>query len=132
MTFPDVIALTRAYITPLVAPVNVVSRVPDPRPAQLVQVRRVGGLAEVPVRDQARMDFFSWDTTDQTSMNRALTIRSAIWALKGNDILGVMVYDIEEFLGPRLDDDPITHSPRTWMTLQLTVRADDVTPAPAS
>lgn len=124
MSYPDALPLLRTYLLPIVAPVPVVTRVPDPRPERLVQVRRVGGPALVPVRDQARIDVFTWDPDDSPAMALALTVREAVWALAGTSTLGPQVYRIEEFLGPRMADDPITHSPRTWATYELTIRAD--------
>ena len=131
MAFPDVVGLTIAYLGPIITPTAVVSRIPKPRPVELVQVRRVGGPALPPVRDQARLDIFCWAATEPDAMALAGTVRSALWALSGNDLLGPMVYEVAEFLGPRQDDDPITGTPRVWMTQSLAVRADDaIQPAP--
>lgn len=131
MAFPDVNALLIAYLDPLVDPVGVVSRVPDPRPARLVQVRRVGGAALPPVRDTARVDVWCWDTTDRRAMELALAVRGHVWKLAGTALLGPMCYRVQEFLAPRLDDDPVTNSPRVWATYSLDVRANDaIQPAP--
>lgn len=131
MAFPDANALLIAYLTPLRAPVKVVSRVPDPRPVQLVQVRRVGGAALWPVRDQARLDVWVWAATDQAAMALALAVRADVWKLAGTSLLGPACYRVQEFLAPRLDDDPVTNSPRAWATYQLDLRANDViSPAP--
>lgn len=131
MAFPDVNALLIAYLDPLVTPVDVVSRVPDPRPARLVQVRRVGGAALAPVRDTARLDVWCWDTSDARAMQLALAVRGHIWKLSGTALLGPVCYRVQEFLAPRLDDDPVTNSPRVWATYSLDVRANDaIQPAP--
>lgn len=131
MAFPDANALLIAYLTPLVDPVPVVSRVPDPRPP-LVQVRRVGGAALMPVRDTARLDVLCWEATDLEAMDLALTVRAAVWALQGTSLLGgVPCYRVQEFLSPRLNDDPVTNSPRAWATYALDLRADDVVPPAA-
>lgn len=131
--FPDVTGALISYLAPLVAPVRVVSRVPDPRPARLVQVRRVGGAATPPVRDAARMDVWCWGAIDESAMELALAVRAHVWALSGTTLLGpgMTCYEVSEFLGPRLDDDPITNSPRAWATYSLLVRADSaINPAP--
>lgn len=131
MAFPDANGLLIAYLTPLRAPVPVVSRVPDPRPSQLIQVRRVGGGALWPVRDSARLDIWAWAPDDKTAMDLALAVRADIWKLAGTQLLGVPCYRVQEFLAPRLDDDPVTNSPRAWATYSLDVRASDViSPAP--
>lgn len=130
--WPDPDSLLHAYLAPLLAPVAVVSRVPDPRPAQLVQVRRVGGNALLPVRDSARMDIWAWAPTDTDAMGLALAVRAAVWALAGTNLLGgVVCYRVQEFMAPRLDEDPITGSPRAWATYALDLRANAaITPAP--
>lgn len=122
--YPDLYPALRAYLLPIIAPVDVVTRIPDPRPETLLQIRRVGGQALVPVRDRVRMDVWSWAPTDEQAMDLALGVREAIWALAGTTTLGIRVYRVEEFLGPRHDDDPNTSSPRVWMTPELTIRAD--------
>jgi hypothetical protein len=131
MAFPDVVALAVDYLAPVVAPVPVSTRVPNPRPTHFVQVRRVGGTALLPVRDQVRLDVFCWASTEPGAMGLALEVREALWALSGNDELGLVVYAVGEFMGPRQDDDPVTGVPRVWATYSLSVRAEDaIRPAP--
>lgn len=135
MAFPDPLGDLIVYLTPLVAPVQVTTRVPPdsaPRPP-LVQLRRVGGTAQIPVRDTPRVDVFCWHNTDPEAMDLALAVRAHIWALAGGDDLGYPCYLVEEFLGPRQADDPADGIPRVWATYALTVRADDaVVPNPAA
>jgi hypothetical protein len=131
VAFPDVAGLVISYLDGLVAD-PVASRVPDPRPARFVQVRRIGGLAQEPVRDRARLDVHCWAGTDPDAMALALDIRAHMWALSGTDLLGPMTYQVGEFLSPRHQDDDLTGNPRVWATYELTVRADDVIqPAPS-
>jgi hypothetical protein len=131
VSWPDANQLLITYLTPIVAPVGVVARVPDPRPETFVQVRRVGGAALVPVRDTARLDVWCWAPTDQAAMDLARAVRTAVWALSGTALLGPVCYRVQEFLGPRLDDDPVTGSPRVWATYALDLRANDaIQPAP--
>ena len=96
-----------------------------------MQVRRVGGAAAPPVRDSARLDVVCWDPDDEGAMALATEIRTAVWALSGTSLLGPMCYRVQEFLAPRLDDDPVTNSPRAWATYALDIRANDaIQPAP--
>jgi len=125
MAFPDAVALVVAYLDPLTA-ATVASRVPNPRPTQLVQVRRVGGLPLPPVRDVARLDVICWEITDAKAWTLAATIREAVWALAGTTLLGPVTYSVSEFMGPRQSDDSDTGTPRVWMTFELALRADDV------
>lgn len=125
MSYPDVVALLRDYLLPIVTPRQVAARVPDPRPAEWVQIRRVGGGQLRPVRDRARVDVFAWAATEPAATSLADTLRVAIHALAGTTLLGPTVYRVDEFLGPRMDDDPLTGRPRVWATYTLDVRADD-------
>lgn len=131
MTWPDAVGLVVAYLDQALTPTLVASRVPEDRPDEFVQVRRVGGPATPPVRDQARLDVFTWAVTDPEAMDLAYTVREALWLLPGTDLLGPVVYRIEEFLGPRQDDDVVTGTPRVWATYSLTLRANNaIQPAP--
>lgn len=125
MAWPDAVQLVIAYLEPQLAPVPVASRVPESRPTRFAQVRRVGGTPLVPVRDQARLDVFCWDDDEPGAMALALEVRELIWALAGTDLLGPMVYRVEETLGPRQDDDEMTGTPRVWATYSLAIRADE-------
>lgn len=122
-TFPDVVALLIGYLDGLVTPVPVSSGVPNPRPATFVQVRRVGGPFEWPVRDRARVDIITWAPDEGTAHDLCQTMRSAAHDLRGTATLGAVCYEVEEFLGPRQDDDELTGTPRYWMTLAFTLRA---------
>jgi hypothetical protein len=124
MAFADPVALVVTHLEPLLAPVAVVSRVPNPRPPTFAQVRRVGGTP-LTVRDQARLDVFTWAPTEPEAMALALDIRSKLWALAGKTVGGVPVYRVDEFMGVRQEDDAKTGTPKTWATYSLTIRADD-------
>ncbi|WP_432159217.1 hypothetical protein [Streptomyces sp. bgisy153] len=126
MAWPDAVALTIAYLTPIAAPAQVASRAPEqaaPRDP-LVQVRRVGGSTLL-VRDVARLDVFAWAPTEAEAWPLALTVRSAMWALNGTTLLGPTCYRVEEFLSPRQFDDPASGTPRVWATYELALRADE-------
>lgn len=125
MAYPDVIALLYTYLKPIVTPVAVASRIPDPRPGSLVQIRRVGGTQLRPVRDQPRVDAICWADTDPHAWTLADTVRRSIHALAGTTLLGPMCYRVDEFLGPTQIDDPLTGSPRVMATYSFTIRADD-------
>lgn len=125
MPFPDPTALLIAHIAPLVAPTPVASRVPNPRPAAFVQIRRGGGTATPPVRDSPAMDVLSWAPDQPTATATLATIRAAIWALPNVTDFGATVYRVEERLGPSQINDPDTGTPLCWMTVVIDIRADD-------
>lgn len=125
MAFPDVNA---DLITYLVAEtgMTIQSDVPNPRPVEFAQVRRLGGLAEYPVVEVARFDIFTWADTTPRVMELLLDIRAAVWRLGGGVDLGYQVYRVSEFLGPTLTQDPQTATPQGWYRPEITIRANDV------
>ena len=101
--------------------VPVVTRVPDPRPAVFLQVRRVGGTAEL-VWDRPRLDVFAWAGSDEAAHDLAMAARAALHDLQGTTHLGAACYQATEFLGPRRADDEVTGTPRVWLTVDLSLR----------
>ncbi|HEY1395020.1 hypothetical protein [Roseateles sp.] len=122
-TYPDIVALLVAYLDPLTT-VQVASDVPNPRPPELIQVRRVGGTQLRPVRDKPRVDFTCWAATSPRAHEIADLVRNAVHQLAGTTTLGPVVYRVEEVLGPRQLDDPLTRTPRVLQTQSIEVRAD--------
>lgn len=134
MPYPDSLRLVIDYLQPLLDPVPVSSRVPQesaPRGPH-VTVRLVGGAALPPVRDRARLDVFAWDVDEHAAMQLGLRVRAALWLLAGTTLLdGVPCYRVSEFMGLRQSDDTPSGTARTWMTVELDVRADPaINPAP--
>lgn len=124
MAYPDLVELLRPYLLPiLVTPVA--SEVPDPRPDKWTQLRDVGGTQVRPVRDQQRLDVFSWALTEIDARDLADLTRRSIHALKGTVLSTTVVYRIEETMRPRPNKDPLTGRPRYWATYSILVRADD-------
>lgn len=125
MAYADVLALVITYLNGLHS-VPVASRVPSPRPSEWIQVRHVGGTQLRPVRDVVRLDVFYWHNDgDAAAMDGAQQVRLEIHALAKTSTLGIVCYRVEETLGPRPIDDPLTGAARAWATYALTVRADD-------
>lgn len=127
MAFADVVALTIAYLDPIVA-VPVSSRVPNPKPDEFIQVRRVGGTSIVPFRESVVLDVWAWAQDEPRAYELANIAREAMWQLRGSDLLGVTSYEVDERLSPRTLDDPETGDPRVWATYVLVVRANDIVP----
>ena len=134
MAFADVEVLTIAYLN-TVADLNgvtVATRVRDERDDEFVQVRRVGGVPVVPVRESVRLDVHCWAVDAVGGETRATQlasiVRTAMWALAGTTLLDPAhpVYQVGEFLSPRSLDDPSTGTPRVWATYEIVIRADDI------
>lgn len=126
MAYPDIVALLRAYLLPIVGGgIPIASRVPSPRPDRWLQIRRIGGTQQRPVRDQPRVDVLAWALTDPEAWALAEQVRRAVHALQGTTLLGPVVYRVDEFLGPRQFDDTEAGRPRVMATYSISVRADD-------
>lgn len=122
-TYPDIVALLVTYLDGQTT-VQVASKIPNPRPAELIQVRRVGGTQLRPVRDKPRVDFTVWAATEPRAYEIADLVRNAVHQLAGTTTLGPVVYRVEEVLGPRQLDDPLTGTPRVLQTQSIDIRAD--------
>jgi hypothetical protein len=127
MSLPDVVGLVRTYLDGLHA-IPVVSKVPEPRPAEFIQIRRIGGAALPPVRDLPRVDIFCWSTGGPEAMTLGNTVRAQMFALARTAPSGVQCYRVEESLF-RQFDDPETGQARSWGTYALILRADEILPA---
>lgn len=126
MALPDAVALLVAYLDGLHSE-KVSSDVPDPIPSNLIQVRRVGGPALPPVRDNPRVDIFCWSTTSALAGALANTVRGEMFALHRSTLLGIDCYKVEETLFRQFDDD-VSGRPRYWATYALTLRANEIRP----
>lgn len=126
MAFPEIVTDLIDYLGPVDGTVTVHSRIPNPRPAEFVMIRRFGGIAGEPVRDMPRLDVQAWAVTEPRARELLTIVRSRIWALAGSNTLGYMVYKVSEFMGPTDRTDPETGLPFAWFRPELSIRADDV------
>lgn len=122
--FPDLFVPLIPALATVVTPVDVGTRVPVPRPTKHLQLRRQGGGKLPPVRERVRFDLMARAATEPEAMALLLQARSYINGLHGTSTLGIPVYRVEESMGPRQDDDDLTHTPMAWMTFSLLIRAD--------
>lgn len=126
MAIPDILDLLQSYLAAQLTPKPVAPRVPDPRPDEWLQIRRVGGTKAPPVTDKARIDLIAWALTEPAAMALLLAARLLVNNLYGTSAVGVPVYRVEETLGPKQVDDPEAGAPQAWMTVAITFRADDL------
>jgi hypothetical protein len=122
--FADIVATVVSYLTGALDPTPVATRVPETRPVEFVQVRRVGGPALPPVRETVRLDVFCWAESEARAYQLGTCVREALWALNGQVLAGLPVYEVGEFMGLTMTADDQTRTPQLWATYELTVRAD--------
>lgn len=119
VTYPDAELVVVEYLRPLLDPVPVGLRVPNPRPDRFVTLRRVGGTADR-IIDTARIDVFAWALTDQDAHDMAMTIRRYLAAMPGTRSGNVRVIRVEEFGSLPAPDD--SNQPRWLVTDDISLR----------
>lgn len=119
--FPDAEALLVAYLGGLLA-VPVSTKVPNPRPASFVRLRRVGGARRDLVTDSPVLVFECWAATETEAERLAATARAHVGALEQTTVSGVYVRSVEEVGGPVPFPDPATDTPRYQFTARLNLK----------
>lgn len=109
--FPPVVATIVDYLNSLIAPVEARSKIPDPRPAKFVLVKRTGGPRDSIVTETAQVTIEAWADSSVDAEDLALTCRAHLQALAGFGSF----YRVDEFSGPADLPDPQSHQSRwTW------------------
>lgn len=119
VVYPDAQQVLVEYLRPLIAPVSIGVRVPNPRPTTFVTVRRAGGVADEVV-ERARVDVFVWAASDEAAHDLAQSIRRYV-ARMPMDYVGAQVIQTAEFAGPQPAPDP-SNQPRWLVTPEITLR----------
>lgn len=119
VTYPDSQLVLVEYLRPLIAPITIGVRVPNPRPSTFVTVRRAGGVAEGLI-DRARVDVFAWAADDPAAHDLVTQIRRYAAEMRGVRN-GVRVVDVEEFTGPIPAPDE-SNQPRWLVTFEISTR----------
>ena len=127
MTLPDVqfdsaVVLVVDWLDANFA-IPVHATVPDPRPADFLLVRRVGGVPQNPVTDGPMFTIESWRTGDPVQAeDDLLTVRRLLAGLRGSGIGGRPVYRVDEIAGPGYLPDPDSDHDRYTMTVIIGIR----------
>jgi len=120
MRFPDVEAMLRQFLLPVVSPRPVVITIPAERPAAFVRIWRNGGAADNQVVDRPLISVEAWAPTSAEASDLLRKCRSALLA---ESLRMPLVRRVDEISGPYWSPDPDTEIPRYRLTVQLTVRA---------
>ena len=121
--YPDVEALLSTWLRGQLDGVPVGNRVPNPRPASFVTVRRHGGIRHTVVTDAAQVGLECWAASDAEAHDLAQLCRALLlYRLPGQILDGHTVYRVDEMGGPSNLPDPASSSPRWVMELQVHVR----------
>jgi hypothetical protein len=123
VTFPDAVALLIDYLNDnIVEPV--VHRIPNPRPATFVTVRRTGGPKRNLVTDQAQVTVESWAASDEDAHDLAQEVRALLNDLGDGvkSLDGVAVYRCDELAGPADLPDPLSDQARFTQSFSVALR----------
>ncbi len=120
MSLPDVDGLAVAFLRPVVAPVSVSTKVPNPRPATFVRAYRTGGAAVNRVLEEAQITVDAEAATTVAAFELASKCREAFL----NDYTAMpLVRGAREVGGLYFAPDPDTNIPRYRFTVALMVRS---------
>lgn len=115
VSFPSVEAALVAFLKAELAArsdtASVSATVPNPRPARIVKVTRVGGRRTDVAHDEAMVTFECWESSPAKASALALLVR----ALVGSLDTGTVWYG-GEVGGPASFPDPLTDNPRYQFT----------------
>lgn len=97
-------------------------RVPNPRPARFVTLRRGGGVRANLVVDRPTILVEAWGPDDDAAYDLAQLVRASLFAVAGTTQGGVRFYRVGEFGGPANLPDPDSDQARFVFTLTFGVR----------
>lgn len=127
IAFPSAEAVCVAYLKAELAArgetATVATKVPVPRPARLVKVRRLGGVQYDTVTDAPMVAFDCWAADEIAAEALAGLVRALVSAIPDREVPGGFVCcDVEEGGGPVNQPDPDTNYPRYTFFVMMHVR----------
>lgn len=103
---------------PFVTGVLLGNKVPSPRAARFVRVRRNGGVESAPTVDRPRIDVECWAQTDGDAADLSALCRALIRSMQNV----TPVRRVDDFLGPTPIPDPESNQPRYLFTVEISMR----------
>lgn len=125
IVFGDAVSLAVGHLGGLLT-VPVRGAVPNPRPAEFVTIRRIGGPRQTMVSDNAMLSIEAWAKSEAAAHDLAQLTRAHIYAMQGAVVAGVQVYGVVEVGGPAALPDPLSEQPRYTFAVQLAYRGHTV------
>lgn len=120
--FPDAVAVVCTLLDGSSLGVTIVRKIPSPRPAEFVLVRRTGGVRLNLVTDGAQIVLESWAGSSTRCHEIAQAARQALRAGRGAVVAGTVVGPVDELSGPGDLPDPTSDQPRVRQTFTVGVR----------
>lgn len=116
------IVYLREQLEELADGAEVHARIPNPRPARFVTLRRIGGVRTNLVIDTATIVVEAWGDDEDAARDLANLARALLHAAAGTTQSGVRIYRVGEFGGPANLPDPDSDQARFVFTLTVGVR----------
>lgn len=121
VAYPDAVNVAISWLTDQLGAI-VLPRVPNPRLAEMVVVRRTGGVRLNLVADDAVLTVEAWAASDEAAHDLAQEARGYLHAMRGEVIEGVTVYRIADVGGPAFLPDPDSDVPRYTFSVSAAMR----------
>lgn len=119
--FPDAAAAVCTHLHETLG-VTTGTKVPNPRPAEFYRVQRVGGVSREMVMDDATIVVEAWAPTDEEADDLAQLARAHLLSIENTFVDDALLYRVVDVAAPALLPDPISGSPRSTATYQVTAR----------
>jgi len=119
--FPDTAAAVASYLNDTLG-VTTDIKVPNPRPDEFYRVQRVGGTSREMVMDDATVVVEAWAPTEAEADDLAQLARAHLLAIHNDYIGSTLLYRCVDVAAPGLLPDPVSGSPRSTATYQVTAR----------
>ncbi|MEU2740220.1 hypothetical protein ABZ656_33905 [Streptomyces sp. NPDC007095] len=122
--FPDGVDVVRRYLAESFAArgdvLDVVTRVPNPRPDRFIRIERVGGSRIDRVTDRPRLDIHCWALDEESAADLVKVARALAFAIPG--WRGAVAYDVAEVGGPNTAPDPVSGQERASFAVEVSLR----------
>lgn len=122
IAFPDAEALAVTYLKSKIAGVSVSTKIPEPRPAKLIKVTRLGGSKLRLNADSPLLAFECWGATSVEASELCRQARAYVDAMAGESVNGVWVFKVREVGGPAFFPDPDTTLPRYQFSVAIDMK----------
>lgn len=123
--FPDAVEVVVNYLRANLGGVPVFSQIPNPRPAEFVRIKRLGGLPDSKVTDRPRIDVGCWSDSEEGAEALMRGARTHVLYMHGKR--GVTtVYRVREVSGPQWLPDSDSGQPRYAFAFEASMRGNQL------